>query len=159
MRKLLAVILVMSVLPVAYGKQKKKRDRNEILYVGVHHTVCFGQCPDYSIEINKKNIATFTAYRFNSDTGIFKKTLKSGTAEKLIGMCKRYKVDTCQDWYENPLPDLPGVVLNIRYKDRKKTIHNADRGPSFLIEIANAIDEAGKRDDNSWKKTGMPKLD
>lgn len=164
MKKLTLVILLFlvaanAIAHTAKKNRKKQKITNAIVSVGIHRTVCYGRCPDYIIDINKDGTATFTANRFNEDTGIFKKNITKARAQEVIDMFVKYRVDTCKEMYENRIPDLPGLNIFITYKKSKKTIYSAAWGPEFLTEIANKIDELGKKTDNSWKKTGMPKLD
>ncbi len=163
MKKIALLILLFAGSMCAFAgiaKNKKKQQKpNEILSVGMHRTVCFGRCPDYKIEIDNEGMATYTAIRFNDDTGIFKKNIGKKKAKEIIDMFVQYRVDTCKEMYENRIPDLPGLNITINYRKGKKTIYNAGFGPAFLGEIAGTIDEAGIKKDNTWKKKGMPKLD
>ena len=71
------------------------------------------------------------------------------------------KADTCSDMYVNRIPDLSGLTVTINYGGKTKVIRNANFGPAFLKEIADKMEETGRKtaDNNSgWKKTGMPKL-
>ena len=140
-------------------KKKKKVVSKEIVSVGIHRTLCFGQCPDYKIEITKKGIATYTGMRFTPDTGIFTKNIGKAQAKAIIDMCRKYRIDTCSEMYENRIPDMPGLNFVIKYAKGKKSIYSAGFGPEFLTEIATRIDEIGMKKDNTWKKIGMPKLD
>ena len=61
--------------------------------------------------------------------------------------------------YENRIPDLPGLNFTITFRKGRKHIYSAGFGPEFLSEIAAIMDETGIKKDNTWKKTGMPKVD
>jgi hypothetical protein len=167
MKKLsLLILLVAGTLSVnaktnaPQAKQAKKQaPAKEIVSVGIHRTVCFGQCPDYKIEIEKGGMTTYTAMRFTPDTGIFRKNIGKKKAKEIIDLCMKYRIDTCREMYENRIPDLPGLNFIIKYKKGKQKIYSAGFGPEFLAEIAAAMDEAGIKKDKTWKKTGMPKLD
>lgn len=165
MKKLTLVILLLSVIAGVEAKQpknkkKKQAKTGEIISVSVHRTVCYGQCPDYIIEINRDGTATYTARMFTPDTGIFKKTIGKEKAGEVIALFKQYRVDTCMEMYENRIPDLPGFNITINYKKSKKQIFNCAWGPLFLKEIAQAMEDVGKKPDDAgeeWKKIGMPK--
>jgi hypothetical protein len=164
MKKIALVILMLSTLSCALAKKSKQKKKQKattsnIVSVGLHRTMCYGQCPDYIIDINKNGTATYTGNRFTLDTGIFQKNIGVEKAKGIIDMFVKYKVDTCKEMYDNPLPDLPGLNITINYKNTKKTIYSASFGPDFLREIAEVMDEAGLKKDDSWKKIGMPKLD
>lgn len=143
-----------------FGKGKKKsRNGKELVSIGIHRTVCFGKCPDYKIEMDRNGNVTYTGMRFTDDTGIFKKNIGKAKAKEIFDMCEKYRIDTCREMYENQIPDLPGLNFTLKWAKKKKTIYHAGFGPVFLQEIAAAMDEVGKKTDNTWKKVGVPKLD
>jgi len=165
MKKLTLVILMLTTVAGAFAKTTKKKKKassaGDIVSVSMHRTVCYGKCPDFTIDINKDGTATYTGKRFTADTGIFKKSIGKSKAGEIIALFKTYRVDTCKEMYENRLPDLPGLNMTINYKKGKKQIYSAEWGPVFLKEIAAAMEESGLKPegDATWKKVGMPKMD
>jgi hypothetical protein len=163
MKKLTLLFLLLIAASVSFAKmakqKKKSKTSNEIISVGLHRTVCFGKCPDYKIEIDRNGSVTYTAIRFTADTGIFKKNIGKAKAKEIIDMFVKYRVDTCREIYESLIADLPGLNLNMRFKDRKKNVFSAGFGPEFLTEIAEAMDAIVATKDETWRKTGMPKVD
>lgn len=136
-------------------KKKVKQSATEIISVKMHRTACFGSCPDYTIEINKDGNVVFTGFRFTDDTGVFKKNIGVAKSKEIIAQFVAYRADTCQELYENRIPDLPGLNFEIKYPAKTKKIFCANFGPGFLKELADAMDAAGKKDDSKgWKKTG-----
>ena len=148
-----------SAAPTA-KKKKPAAKSNEITSVMMYRTVCYGRCPEYSIEINKDGMATYTGMRFAPDTGIFKKSIGKAKAKEIINMFIANRADTCREMYENRIPDVPGLTITIKYPKKTKKIFSANFGPGFLLEIAEAMDAAAKKTDKKgWKKTGMPKFE
>src|SRR5262245_24501892 len=94
---LLISMMVVGVQSMAEGKQKQS---NEIESITIQRTVCFAFCPEYTIEMKKDGITTYTAKRFNADTGIFRKNIGSKKAVAIFNQFKSYRVDTCQEMYE-----------------------------------------------------------
>jgi hypothetical protein len=137
--------------------EKRHRHNGNITSVSVLHPGCYGRCPQYSIEINSDGMMTYTALRFNPDTGIFEKKISPEKAMELINQFTTYRVDTCQNIYKTRVPDISGLVITIQYNDSTKTIRDANFGPYFLKQLANSIDQLGIKDDSTWRKTGMPK--
>ena len=153
------VVLLMATSLATFAATKKKAKKtaaatNEIVSVKVHRTACFGRCPEYKIEINTSGVATYTAVRFNTDSGIYRKTIGSKKTMAVINEFQKYRVDTCSDMYENRIPDVPGIVFTIKYKNKTKlqVIQNAHFGPQFLKDLAQQMDQVGKKSDNSWKR-------
>jgi Pyruvate/2-oxoacid:ferredoxin oxidoreductase delta subunit len=175
MNKIILVISMVVVCMPVFAKNMKKKQTtkgptkqatkpvtNDIISVTMHRTLCFGYCPDYTIEMNKDGNTIYTAKRFNEDTGIFKKNIGSKKAAEIFSQFAAYRVDTCMEMYENRIPDLPGLNFTIKYKNKTQKIFNANFGPAFLAELAGSMDAVGKKtdkEDKTWKKTGMPKFE
>ena len=159
MKKIILVILSLVVfLPVIakHKKSKKKKEAaNPITYVKIFRTGCFGQCPTYMVQIDADGTATYSAIRFNDDTGIFKKNIGKAKAMEVLNEVNSYRPDTCKDEYDNRVPDVPGLNIQIKYTDKTKNILNAKYGPGYLQLLGNHIDAAGKKSDNvGWDKVG-----
>jgi hypothetical protein len=156
MKKIVLVILFLATGLATFAKQNKNKKKsasgNDIISVTMHRTMCFGRCPDYQIEIDNKGMATYSAIRFNADSGIFKKNIGVAKAKEVLGQFKTYRIDTCKNEYDNRIPDMAGIIYTVKYKTSKKTIYNAHFGPAFLKQLAEVMDAAGKKTDNSWKK-------
>jgi hypothetical protein len=160
MKKIIAIILILigAVNSIATAK-KKASGTPAITSITMQRTVCYGRCPDYTIEINKNGMTTYTAVRFNEDTGIYQKNIGSKKAKQIFSEFASYRVDTCSERYEKIISDLPGLIFTIKYANRTQKIANANFGPAFLKSLAETMDTYGKKSGNGWKKTGMPKLD
>ncbi len=162
MRKIVLVILAllagMSVNAKHHKRKKKKEPQtHEVLSVSMRRTACFGRCPQYSIDIKGDGTAIYTGIRFTPDSGSYTKNIGAQKAREIMDRVKLDRVDTCQNAYHSRIQDLPGMILTVQYSDSTKTIRDAGYGPGFLKDIANAIDEAGKKTDDSWKKMEAPK--
>ncbi len=161
MKKIILFLLAVAVGFSADARTKKKKKTqaaNEIISVSMHRTTCYGRCPDYTIELNKSGLVTYTATMNLPDTGIFTKKLAAVKTMELITKFKDYRVDTCLDEYDNRIPDLPGIIYEIKYTNKTKKIYNAGWGPGFLKQLATEMDNFGKQErDRSWKKTGFIK--
>ncbi|HXS37880.1 MAG TPA: DUF6438 domain-containing protein [Flavipsychrobacter sp.] len=150
-KSFLIVIILLTVLPNVYAKHKKKHPKNSIQSILVWRTPCFGRCPTYKIEVNKNGIVTYTGIMFIKDSGVYQKNIGVVKATQIIKQFSDYKIDTCQDQYPMMIPDAPGLIFKIQYKDSTKTINNAHYGPPFLKDLAKSVDSIGKVD-NSWEK-------
>lgn len=160
MRKLLLFVIALGAFFSAFSatKKKKKAGANEIVSINMHRTVCYGRCPDYSIELSSDGTLVYTAIRFTEDSGIFKRSIGAKKAAEIIAQFKENRVDTCREMYENRIPDLPGLIYTIKYGGKTQKIFNANFGPFFLKELAEKMDEIGvkHKGDKGWKKIGMP---
>jgi hypothetical protein len=142
----------------ARHKHKKKQlPADNIISVSIHHTACYGRCPDYTIEISNDGTVIYTATRFTPDTGIFRKNISSEKAMAIINKFNTYRVDTCRDIYRPRIADVPALIVTVKYNDSTKTIRDANFGPGYLQQLASEIDNAGRKTDDSWQKIGTPK--
>ncbi len=157
MRNLLLVIIAVLFFIPADARHKKRKaqkvTKGPIVSVMIHHTACFGRCPDYKVEISNDGTATYTGIRFVTDSGVFKKNIGIKRANDIFNIVMANRLDTCKKMYENRVPDLPGLYYTIKYKDSTKNILNAEWGPYILREIADSIEAVGKKTDNSWKRS------
>ena len=157
MKKLAFVILAaITVAPLlSWGvKVKKKKsavNNSPIVSVTMRRTTCFGRCPDYSIELNKDGTATYKGMRFVKDSGTFRKNIGTTKTMNIINQLIAYRADTCSNVYDNRIPDLPGIIYTINYKDSTKRIMNANFCPHYLTELAIDMDNIGKKTDKTWK--------
>lgn len=160
MKKITLVILSILFCGIAFAKHKHKKKQQasgNIISVSIRHTACYGRCPDYTIEINKDGSVIYTGARFVPDTGIFKKNIGMEKAIGIINQFNTYRVDTCKDIYRSRIADLPGLVVTVKYNDSTKMIRDANSGPDYLKQLADTIDDIGKKTDNGWTKIGVLK--
>ena len=153
MKNTATIILILITCFPAFARQLKHRkykSQNEITSVTMQRTACYGRCPVYSIELNNTGMVTYTAVRFNDDSGVFTKNIGMEKTMNVFGQFNTYKADTCQDTYTNRIMDLPGIIFTIRYKKHIKKIQNAQFGPPFLKRLAEIMDENCKKKDDSW---------
>ena len=126
MKKITLIILAVIICFPAIAKHKKHKKKqesgNEIISVQIFRTGCYGKCPTYTVEINNDGMATYTAIRFNADSGVFKKNIGKAKAMEILNEVNSYKPDTCKDVYDARAADLPGINFNIKYKNKTKTI-------------------------------------
>ncbi len=124
---------------------------NDISYIFMHRSVCFGQCPDYMLELYKNGLVRYTGRNFVEPVGIYEKKFPQSTIQNIFDAFHAKRVDTTRETYERIIADLPGLSYRIEYGSREKKIYNAHFGPEFLKELATMIDST-IRIDKSWTK-------
>ena len=157
MRKAFLVLLALSIGFNSHAKHKKHKKQQKsgsgIVSVHMHRPGCYGRCPTYMIDINAAGLVTYSAMRFNADTGEFTKNAGTKKAEEIFNQIITTRIDTCKDEYKAPNTDLPGMILTITYKNSVKTINNANYGPAVLRLLAEKMDAiVGGKTDKTWKK-------
>ncbi len=124
---------------------------NDITYIKMHRSACFGKCPDYIIELYKNGLVRYTGRGFVDMMGIYEKQYPQPTVQTVFDAFDEKRVDTTQDVYDLTIADLPGIYYTIEYGSRTKKINNAHFGPVFLRDLANLVDSTIKVD-RSWTK-------
>lgn len=158
MRKVFGFLSVMIVLLTACAAQKRSGAADDVTYVQMWRTSCFGKCPNYKVEIYHDGLVRYTGYQF-TDTGIYEKNIGAAKAKQILSNFTVNRVDTLQKEYRMMVADLPGINYTFRFDNREQIVRNAEFGPIFLRELANRIDELVKQEENSapkidgtWKK-------
>ncbi len=160
MKKNLFIILPVIILSLAACAQSKKTSvktspkQPDFEQVLMRRTPCYGKCPVYHIELFKDGTLRYSGIRFIKDSGVYEKNIGAANAEKILDEFRKYRVDTCADYYELPIADLPGIYYSYTVNGEEHKISNAHFGPIFLKELAQKLDEIGYKDiDHSqWKK-------
>lgn len=158
-KNLLFFAALCMIIISACAQQKKTTSKvdnkaNEIVYVSMERTACFGQCPMYQTEIYADGTVKYTGKMFTEYTGIYESSITTDKVKDVFGELNKYQVDTCSAEYSNMIVDAPGLIYKVHYKDgRKQEIMNAQAGPSFLKSIGQFIDQTVQPNDK-WKKTG-----
>ncbi|MCW3120875.1 MAG: hypothetical protein JWQ38_367 [Flavipsychrobacter sp.] len=157
---ILSVLIGFSAIAKTHKAKKKKAAKgNDIVSVLMMRTGCFGHCPTYSIEIKNNGMVTYNAIRFNTDSGTYQKKMGIAKTDVILNDIVKLRLDTCQDQYDNLVPDLPNTNYEIVYKNKTKKIYAARFGPDILKEMTHRIDEMGHKPDgdNTWKKVAETK--
>lgn len=151
---LIAITLVIGLAACAKHRHaKKQKQGGKIISVTMQHTACFGSCPVYKLELNRDGTLIYTGIRFTEDSGVYFKNIGRDKTAEMLGKFSEFRIDTCKDEYDNRIPDLPGLIYTIKYKDRTKKIMNAHYGPPILAQLRVMMDQlVDKKLDESWKK-------
>lgn len=150
---LLFTLVGFSLSAKQHKNKKKKKATHEIRAMSMHRTACYGKCPVYIIELKKNGDVTYNAMMFNEDTGTFHKNIGVKKTKEIFALALKNRIDTCAAEYRVMATDLPGLIIDVEYSDTKKSIHNANYGPSVLREVYQSLDAiVGGKVDDSWHK-------
>lgn len=161
-KQILSAIVILSLVLTACAQSKKATTSvrsNNINYISMERTACFGTCPHYIIEIYESGLVRYSGRTFADPKGVYEKDMDKAMIQKLFSDFEAYRADTCSEVYPLMIADLPGLKFIIKYENNKtKTIQNAHFGPGFLKTLAEEIDNAIKPG-KSWNKTADFKED
>jgi hypothetical protein len=166
MRKIFGFLGVVVMIFAACAAQKKAPTANNVTYVQMWRTACFGKCPNYKIEVFGEGLVRYTGYSFTQE-GVYEKNIGAAAAKRILDGYAAKNVDTLQDQYNMRIADLPGIQYIFQYGKTVKKVYNAEFGPEFLRDMANDLDKLVNKEvggipsiDNSWKKiSDSPKGD
>ncbi len=170
MKTLAFVISILLISNVSFGQTKKTiSGTGNINSVSIYHTACFGRCAEYKVEVNKDGTATYTGIRFVPDSGIYTKNIGKKAAQEILASFSRYNWDTFPDRYESMVQDLPGLIMDVKYGKKTKSIQNAHFGPRTLRALTRKLDHVIERNldgsggiqpiDKTWRKIGNYKYE
>jgi hypothetical protein len=152
MKKIFAV-LVLAITTMSVDAMAKKAAASKLSYISMHRGACFGQCPDYTIELYSNGLVRYTGRYFAENKGTYEKNIGTTKAAVILKSVDKYRIDTCKKDYDNNIPDLPGISYKMVYKGKEKAINNAHFGPDILKELANELDAKVGKPDKTWRKT------
>jgi hypothetical protein len=112
---------------------------------------CFGRCPEYKLTIKSDGTVIYQGARNAPSLGTYQKNIGAEEATKVLNEFSQYRVDTLQDTYRQTISDVPGLGYTFVINGREKSVGNANFGPTFLLSMAELMDNYGKVDAN-WKK-------
>jgi len=153
MRKPLLILLLISATVFAACAQSRKAGAKKtkapsstaaslkgLSSVTMRRSACFGRCPEYAATIHSNGEAEYSGFRYATPMGVFKKNIGIEAAQKVLRSFMAHRADTCSDLYESRIADLPGLHYTLTINGTKKNIHNANFGPTYLVELAEEVD-------------------
>lgn len=151
MNKYISVIAALLVLSVSGFAKTSMTKAKTISYMSMERTACFGRCPMYKVEIYNTGLVRYTGRQFVDYTGVYEYNIGAAKAKALLKQYADKRVDTCSQFYDSNIADLPGIMYNFKINGKDKEISNAHFGPKFLDNLAIEVDKNVKPDKN-WKK-------
>lgn len=143
--------------PAPQGSNTKSGGLRGLSAVSMRRGACFGRCPEYTITVHSDGLAQYASIRNAEPIGNFQKNIGTKKAQDLLREFMDHHADTCRELYEAKIADLPGLTYTLTINGKEKMIHNANFGPTYLMDLSNEIDQLGPID-TSWKKF-VPKKD
>lgn len=160
-KNLLGIFLTISVVFVACAAQKNTPAKEDMTYMQMLRSSCFGTCPSYSVEVYDNGLVRYTGRIFVPDSGVYEKNIGAAKAQELLSKFKEYRIDTLAANYDMRVADLPGINYTFKFGNKTQQVSNAHFGPAFLRDLAKEVDidvlnrpghDAPKLD-KTWKKT------
>lgn len=120
--------------------------------IKVETTRCFGTCPVFSIVINQKGKAIYTAGQFSKKIGVFETYVESEKLKEIYDVIHYINPLKLKDKYNLDVTDLPSVTLEITFTNgtTKKIIDYGESGTFGLSKVYALM--FALRDNQNWTK-------
>jgi hypothetical protein len=131
------------VLPRTHVPFPEIRDWNS-LRITLSRSLCFGTCPDYSVEIHGDGSVIYTGNRFVAVTGVQKSRISMDAVRELVNLFRQADYFSLRDDYSASVTDNPTFITSISFDGKTKKVRNYvgwEIGiPQAVTNIEEAID-------------------
>lgn len=129
-----------ALLPIGC-KSSKENTNSEIVHsVSLQRTPCYGTCPQYTIELNREGVISYSGQRFTDKIGKWELTVPPDSLVDLFAFLDRCDWSQYDSIYPSPYSDLPSVILKLNLNQYVKSITLAGEHPAQLDSIVQYID-------------------
>lgn len=120
--------------------------------ITLRRTVCFGMCPDYSLEILGDGTVNYEGFHAVKVEG--KQTSKIAAKDVKELVDEFFKIDylALKDSFVEPVTDMPSRTTSLLVDGKKKSVYNYFGGPEELKVLEDKIDQVA----NSAQWVSMP---
>lgn len=95
---------------------------DDSIFFSIERTPCFGSCPTYKLTILQDGSATYVGRRFAAREGSYRGHVDAGTMGKLKAAAETNGFYGMQDKYDEPVTDLPSVIIRVHADSRDKQV-------------------------------------
>lgn len=145
------------VLPTNHVPFPEIHDWNS-LRITLSRTLCYGTCPDYSVEIHGDGTVIYTGNRFVAVTGVQKSRISMDAVRELVDLFHKADYFSLRDAYAATVTDNPTFYTSISFDGKTKKVRNYvgwEVGiPQGVTNIEEAIDRVA--DTYKWIKRPSP---
>lgn len=140
---------------IEYNESPKKHAVTSVTYAA---NGCFGECPIFTISIEKDRSAVFKAGRYNKKEGDFKSNLRVADYSEIIDLLNYIDFTKLNDEYPTKVSDGPSCELTIKTENGEtKVVKDATmQGTLGLARLYEIFDNL--RTNQRWIKTAHNKM-
>jgi len=136
----LTLILVAPGMPSAAPQQTIPDDA----LIKLERTVCFGECPAYSVTIDAKGNVTYQGDKFVRVVGRQTDRIPLSRVAALLETVDRIRFFELQDKYRLPVTDNPTTFVTVVLNGRTKRIEDYVGAPKEVKQFEQQIDDAAR---------------
>jgi hypothetical protein len=145
------------VLPTTHVPFPEIHDWNS-LRITLTRTLCYGTCPDYSVEIDGDGTVIYTGNRFVAVTGVQKSRISMDAVRELVDLFRKADYFSLRDSYAATVTDNPTFYTSISFDGKTKKVRNYVGWEVGILQGVTNIEEAIDRiaDTYKWIKRPSP---
>ena len=111
------------------------------LFFSLERTVCFGQCPSYSIRVYRSGHVLYDGRNFVEPEGLHRGTVSADTMALLLRKAETLGFFDMEDKYDGPVTDLPSTIIRVVANGKDKKVIGRVGTPASFKSLATAADE------------------
>lgn len=122
------------------------------VFFSLERTACFGSCPTYKLTILQDGSATYLGRRFTPREGYYTGHVDASTMNALKAAADSLGFYKLQDKYDQPVTDLPSVIIRIHADQRDKQVMGRVGSPEEFKALTKRAEALLA--DVEWTKVG-----
>ncbi|MCC6839217.1 MAG: hypothetical protein IT230_03580 [Flavobacteriales bacterium] len=111
------------------------------VFFAMERTACYGTCPAYRLVIDQQGRATYEGRRFAPREGRFTAQVDAATMDALKNEVEGMGFYDLQDVYDQPVTDLPSVIIRLRTGAHDKQVLGRVGAPKAFKDLAVRVEE------------------
>lgn len=144
---IVALLVITSMIACKSTKSTSSLDSDDLKY-SLKKGACFGQCPVYTLEINKNGYAVYTGTNFTDKLGKYDKTLSKDDLNKLNKAFKNSKFSEYPTEYKSLIPDLPMIRVGYHNGQEYRVVSGREDRPEELMQLQFLLEKIA--DSGDW---------
>lgn len=144
MLKVRTTFLFISIVIASFSCKTKetviKVNTPPTLFVKMQKTPCYGQCPNYELEIYDNGDVTFKGKMFVDFIGLYKSTISNSEIETIKNKIVEVNFFELDSLYDSPATDIPSCIIEVTLDNKSKKIIDRRYGPEELKDLEKIIE-------------------
>ena len=151
---ILSLTIVQSSVTTSFAVQDSIPDD---LVIKLERTVCFGECPAYSVTIDSKGNVTYDGNKFVRVVDRQTDRIPLSRVAALLATIERIGFFELENSYRQPVTDNPTTFVSVVLRGRTKRIEDYLGAPKELKQFEQQIDDAART--KRWVRIDAPTIE
>jgi hypothetical protein len=145
----LFILLITLFISCGFRKESNDQINSDQIYLSISKTGCFGNCPIYTLSLNRKTWS-LNGYKFFKFIGEFETDAIKSEIDEIIAQSRTLAWADYKSRYLSGYSDLPSTVLQYSSIEGDTTTitYENNLAPKELVELVDYLDS--KIDSKEW---------